>query len=102
MQSRVTIRCLHDAPRTEEAYVHWIRELIRFHDGECPRQTGAKKETASLDELAAARRTSTSAQNQALCAFLILHERALDSEIPRPEALEHARLQTPSPPLLMR
>jgi hypothetical protein len=26
-----TIRRLHDSPRTEEAYVHWIRAYVGFH-----------------------------------------------------------------------
>ena len=28
---RTTMRRLHYSPRTEEAYVHWTREFVRFH-----------------------------------------------------------------------
>lgn len=31
-----TIRRLHSSPRTEEAYLHWIRAFIRFHGGRTP------------------------------------------------------------------
>jgi hypothetical protein len=38
---RATLRRLHDSPRAEEAYVHWIRQFLRFH----PRQRGAEEQT---------------------------------------------------------
>lgn len=30
---QAAIRRLHYSPRTEEAYLHWIRGFIRFHEG---------------------------------------------------------------------
>jgi site-specific recombinase XerD len=75
---RATVRRLHYSARTEEAYVHWIRQFIRFHKGKHPRQMGAEEMTAYLNELAVKRRTSASTQNQALCALLFLYKRVLN------------------------
>ena len=63
---RGAMRRLHRSPRTEEAYLHWIREFIRFHDGKHPRQMTAEDITAFLNDLAVWRRTAASTQNQAL------------------------------------
>ncbi|XXU45088.1 site-specific integrase [Sorangium sp. So ce1014] len=79
---RATLRRLHDSPRTEEAYVHWIRAFIRFHRGKHPRQMGAEEVTAFLNDLAVARRSAVSTQNQALCALLFLGKRVLDLRYP--------------------
>jgi integrase len=100
--ARVTIRRLHYSPRTEEAYVHWIRQFIQFHSGKHPRQMGAEEITAFLNEFAVSRRTSASTQNQALCALLFLYKRVLDLEMPRLEALERARRPEHLPAALSR
>ncbi|XXT21169.1 integron integrase [Sorangium sp. So ce429] len=99
---RATVRRLHYSPRTEEAYVHWIRKFIRFHSGKHPRRMGAEEVTAFLNELAVARRIAASTQNQALCALLFLYKRVLDLQIPRLEALERARRPEHLPSVLSR
>jgi hypothetical protein len=33
---RIILRHVHDSIRTEEAYIHWIRSFIRFHDKRHP------------------------------------------------------------------
>ncbi|KYF77889.1 integrase [Sorangium cellulosum] len=99
---RATIRRLHYSPRTEEAYVYWIRAFIRFHHGKHPRQMGAEEVTAFLNDLAVARRSAASTQNQALCALLFLYKRVLDLQIPRLEALERARRPEHLPTVLSR
>jgi len=99
---RATIRRLHYSPRTEEAYVHWIRELLRFHPGRHPRQMGAEEVTAFLNQLAVARRTSASTQNQALCALLFLYKRVLELDMPRLEGLAFAQRPTHLPAVLSR
>ncbi len=53
--TRATFRRVHDSPRTEEAYLHWIRELVRFHQGRHPRGLEAAELTAFLDHLAVER-----------------------------------------------
>ena len=57
---RATIRRLHYSPRTEEAYVHWIREFVGFHGRRHPREMGAAEITAFLNDLAVKRCTSAS------------------------------------------
>jgi hypothetical protein len=52
---QATIRRLHDSPRTEEAYFHWIRGFIRFHRSRHPRELGAPEATAFLNHLAVQR-----------------------------------------------
>lgn len=55
-----TIWRLHYSPRTEEAYLHWVREFIRFHHRRHPREMGATQITAFLNALAFRRRTPAS------------------------------------------
>ncbi|MFO0762654.1 MAG: site-specific integrase [Byssovorax sp.] len=80
---RSTFRRLHDSSRTEEAYLHWLRELIRFHRGLHPRELGAPEITAFLNHLAVERPTSASTQNPAPCAILFLYKGVLDQLAPR-------------------
>jgi integrase len=99
---RATLRRLHCSPRTEEAYVHRIRQFIRFHAGRHPRQMGAEHLTAFLNDLAATRRTSASTQNQALCALVFLYKRVLELSVPELEGLSRARRPEPLPAVLSR
>jgi integron integrase len=100
--TRATFRRLHYSPRTEEAYLHWIRELIRFHQGRHLRNLGAAEITAFLNHLAVERRSSASTQNQALCAILFLHKRVLAVEMPALEGLERAQRPGHLPTVLGR
>ena len=63
----------HYSPRTEEAYVHWIRRYIVVHGKRHPRELGDDEVTAFLSSLAQ-RGVSASTQNQALSAVLFLYE----------------------------
>jgi len=66
---RQAVRTLHYSPRTEQAYVYWIRRFI-FHNGvRHPDQMGAVEVGAFLSDLATRGRVSASAQNQALNAL---------------------------------
>ena len=56
--AQTTLRRLHDSRRTEEAYLYWIREFIRFHHKQHPRTMGAREITAFLNDLATQRRVS--------------------------------------------
>src|SRR5580658_8821697 len=77
-----TIRRLHYSPRTEEAYVQWIRAFIAFHRRRHPRDMGAAEVTAFLNHLAVERHVSASTQNQALCALIFLYHRVLGLHVP--------------------
>ncbi len=100
--TRATFRRLHDSPRTEEAYLHWIRELIRFHQGRHPRGLEAAELTAFLNHLAVERSTSASTQNQALCAILFLYRRVLELELPAQDGLDRAQRPEHLPTVLGR
>ena len=99
---QTTIRRLHWSPRTEEAYLHWIRAFIRFHGGRHPRDMGAPEITAFLNHLAVKRRSVASTQNQALCALIFLYRRVLDLRLPALEGLERARRPGHLPAVLSR
>jgi hypothetical protein len=87
---RSTFRRLHYSPRTEEAYLSWIRALIHFH--RChPRDLSAVQITAFLNHLAVERRVAASTQNQALCAVVFLYRRVLDLPMPELAGLQRAR-----------
>ena len=52
------LRRIHYSPRTEEAYVHWIRAFIRFHQRRHPREMGATEVTTFLNALVRDRHVS--------------------------------------------
>lgn len=67
--------------RTEQAYVHWIRRFIRFHNMKHPREMGREEVTAFVTHLAVHGRVAASTQNQALSAILFLYRHVLDEDI---------------------
>jgi len=75
------IRLKHYSPRTEEAYVSWIRRFILFHDKRHPREMGATEIEAYLTHLAVDRNVSASTQNQALYAILFLYRDVLRKDL---------------------
>lgn len=99
---RAVLRRLHYSPRTEEAYVYWVRQFVRFHGRRHPREMGAGEITAFLNHLAIARRTSASTQNQALCAMVFLYRRVLEMEMPEIGDIEPARRPDSLPMVLAR
>jgi integron integrase len=99
---QTTLRRLHYSPRTEEAYVHWTREFVRFHDRRHPRDLGPPEITAFLNDLAVRRRTSASTQNQALCALVFLYRKVLELDLPPLVGLERARRPAHLPAVLSR
>ena len=96
------IRRLHDSPRTEEAYLRWVREVIRFHHRRHPREMGAAEVTAFLNGPAVRRHTSASTPNQALCTLVFLDRTVLELEMPTLEGLEPAQRPTHLPNVLSR
>lgn len=63
----------HYSYRTEQAYIHWIKRDVHFHDKRHPAQMGAAEVTAFLTYLARVRTVAASIQNQALSALLFLY-----------------------------
>lgn len=97
-----TIRRLHYSPRTEEAYLGWVREFVRFHNRRHPRDMGGEEITAFLNDLAVRRRVSASTQNQALCALVFLYRKVLDIEMPLLDDLQRAKRPEHLPTVLSR
>jgi hypothetical protein len=76
-QVREAIRLRHYSPRTEEAYIGWIRRFIVFHGKRHPAEMGEAEANAFLTDLAVSQKVSASTQTQALCALLFLYKQVL-------------------------
>ena len=87
----VTLRRLHYSPRTEEAYIGWIRAFIHFHGRRHPREMGAEEVTAFLNFLAVEKKVAASTQNQALCAIVFLYKYVLELDLEWLEGLTRAQ-----------
>ncbi len=80
------IRRLHMSIRTEEAYLKWLEEYLRFHrqkagDWKHPTELGNEAINDFLTHLAVDRNVSASTQNQAFSAILFLYRKVLKVEI---------------------
>ena len=91
---RETLRLKHYALRTEEAYVHWIRRFILFHNKRHPREMGMPEIRAFLAHLATEEHVAASTQTQALSALLFLYRQVLHQELD-PLDLDAIRAQKP-------
>ncbi len=80
-QLRAAIRKLHYSHRTEEAYVLWYQQFVRFHELKHPETMGAAEVGAFLTHLAVNRNVSASTQNQALNALVFLYRQVLKTEL---------------------
>ncbi|RLB63779.1 MAG: integrase, partial [Deltaproteobacteria bacterium] len=65
-QVREVCRVRHYSPRTEKAYIHWIKRYIFYHNKRHPRDMGANEINAFLSWLATSRNVAAATQNQAL------------------------------------
>ena len=74
---RNAIRVRHYSPRTEEAYVGWIRRFILFHNKRHPGEMGEIEIDEFLTYLARQRKVTASTQTQALSALLFLYREVL-------------------------
>ena len=85
------LRVRHYSPRTEEAYVHWIRRYIEFHQHQHPRKLAESDVNRFLTHLAVKEHVAASTQNQALSAILFLYEHVLEQPLDRIEGVVRAR-----------
>jgi site-specific recombinase XerD len=74
---RQELRLRHYSPRTETAYLHWIRRYIRFFDRRHPRELPPESVRQFLAALTIERQVSAATQNQALAALRFLHRDVL-------------------------
>ncbi len=86
---RQTLRVQRYSYRTEQCYLRWIEQYIRFHktaEGfRHPALLGAAEVEGFLTYLAVERHVSASTQNQALGALLFLYRDVLHLELSREE-----------------
>lgn len=99
---RHAIRARHLSPRTEEAYVHWIRRFIVHHGKRHPREMGAAEVTQFLTDLAVRRHVSASTSNQALSAVLFLYRHVVVKDLGRLADLPRGRPPERVPVVLTR
>lgn len=70
------LRVRHYSRRTEEAYLHWMRRFIEFHQHRHPRGLREVDVNRFLTHLAVQEHVAASTQNQALSALLFLYPNA--------------------------
>ena len=77
------LRARHYSRRMEEAYVHWIRRFLAFHQGRHPRELAEGGVNRFLTHLAMQENVAASPQNQALAGLLFLYEHVLEQPLNR-------------------
>ena len=101
-QVRERIRYLYYSIRTEQAYVHWVRAFVRFHElKRHPSEMGAPEVEAFLSWLANERRVSVSTHKQALSALVFLYEKVLGLDLPWLAQIGRPKRQVRLPEVLM-
>lgn len=88
---RAKARSRHYSPRTEQAYVDWVRRFVRFHGRRHPSTMGEREVAAFLIHLATEKRVSASTQNQALSALLFLYRHVLRTSLEFIEGIPSAK-----------
>jgi len=99
---RLAIRAHHYSPRTEDAYIGWIKRYIFFHGKRHPMEMGAEEVTRFLSSLALDGRVAASTQNQALSALLFLYRDVLQRNLPWLEGVVRAKRPIRLPVVLSR
>ncbi len=93
---RRAMRVRHYSPRTEAAYVQWVKRYLRFHGLRHPAELGEVEVAAFLSDLAVRGRIGAGTQNQALAALLFLYRdvlgRPLGPVVPSVRAKDAPRL----------
>jgi len=95
-------RLRHFSPRTEQAYLVWMRRYWAFHGCRHPASLQGEHVTAFLSALATQRRVSASTQNQALAALLFLYRDVLGTDLPWLDGLVRAPRPRRLPTVLSR
>jgi integrase len=90
----------HFSPRTEEAYVHWIRRFIFFHQKRHPDLMGSHEVELFLNHLARDRQVSASTQTIALNAIVFLYNDVLEKSLGQMTGLKRVQRQHRIPVVL--
>ena len=97
-----TMRYLHFASRTIEAYSNWIKRFILWHSKRHPKEMGATEVHAFLSHLATDRKVSASTQNQALNALVFMYNDVLGVNLEAIGPFERAKRSVRIPVVLTR
>ena len=97
---RSNMRLRHYSPRTEAAYVDWIKRFIHYHGTRHPSELGAAHVREYLRHLAEERRIAASTQSQARAALLFLYRDVLDRPLEELGAIPRARAPVRIPVVL--
>src|SRR5262245_26387708 len=90
-QLRHALRLRHYSPRTEEAYIRWVRRYVTFHDRRHPAELGRVEIVRFLSSLALDRKVGASTQNQALAALLFLYRHVFGRPVGWLDGIVHAK-----------
>lgn len=101
-QVRNVIRLKHYSLRTEEAYWHWIKRFILFHNKRHPNDMGEAEISSFLSHLAVDKRVAASTQNQALSALLFLYKEVLKKPLDWIEGVQRAKRPSRLPVVFTR
>ncbi len=78
---RAALRVRHYALRTEQTYVLWARQFMKFHPGVAPEAWEGSHVRRFLEHLAIGRGVGATTQNQALSALLFFFRHVLDRDL---------------------
>ncbi|MDY0096352.1 MAG: integron integrase [Candidatus Vecturithrix sp.] len=101
-QVRKTIRFKHYSPRTEDVYLDWIRQYLRFHGYRHPATMGTTEIEVFLIHLAEKRHVTATTQRQALCALILLYRNVLNIDLPGKIHVQRAKESSYVPTVLTR
>jgi len=76
---RRLMRVRRYSPRTEEAYLGWVRRYVKYHGFLHPTELAEPEVAEFLSMLAEKRSVAAGTQNQALAALLFLYRHVLDT-----------------------
>lgn len=101
-QLRTVLRTRHYSPRTEKAYVYWVRRFVRHSGLRHPATLSEADVGRFLSSLAVRRRVSASSQNQALAALLFLYREVLGTPLALIDGVVRAQRPVRLPTVLSR
>lgn len=86
-RARDLLRIKHYSIRTEQTYLHWMKEFILYHNKRHPAEMGIPEVEAYLTHLAVDRNVAPSTQNVAMQAILFLYKEVLGIHLTGIDAL---------------
>ena len=99
---RAELRARRYSPRTERAYLAWVRRFVEFHKPRHPQALDEASVAEFLNTLVVERSASASSHQQALCALLFLYRRVLNIPAPWFDNLVRPKRSTRLPVVLTR